>query len=372
MKIKKFQLERLLSVWQNVVDYDFTDTGVHSLYLHELITKEELDELYNSVHLRYIQTNGPIPLRESISQMYPGTDIENILVTQGSSEANFITIWKHIEPADEVVVLNPNYAQVGGMVQNLGATIKTCYLNEERNWAPDLDELRAKITAKTKIIYVTNPNNPTGAILDLKDMKEIVSIAESVGAWILSDEVYRGAELEGDTTPSFWGMYDKALVVSGLSKAFTMPGLRIGWLVGPKEIIADSWTYTDYTTITTGAINAWLAERALRPETQQKIRLRNRQIASKNLKVLTEWIESHPDILRFIPPKINGITFIGYNLNISSTDLVMKLLRDKSVLIAPGEFCGLDGYVRIGYGMKNLVDGLSRISETLKELKATL
>ena len=206
----------------------------------------------------------------------------------------------------------------------------------------------------------------------VKEMKKIVNIADSVGAWILSDEVYRGAELDGDISPSFWGMYDKTLVVSGLSKAFTMPGLRMGWLVGPKEIIADSWTYTDYTTITTGAINAWLAERALRPETQQKIRQRNRDIASKNLKVLTDWIESHPEILRFVPPKINGVTFIGYNLNISSTDLVMKLLQDKSVLIAPGEFCGLDGYVRIGYGMKNLAEGLSRISETLKELKATL
>jgi len=371
MKIEKFQLERLLSVWQNVVDYDFTDTGVHSLYLHELITKEELEELYNSVHLRYIQTNGPIPLRESISQMYPGTDIENILVTNGSSEANFVIIWKLIDPMDEVVVLNPNYAQVGGMAQNLGATVKSSYLKEETNWAPDLDELRAQVTSKTKIIYVTNPNNPTGAILNKKEMNEIVNIAESVGAWILSDEVYRGAELEGDISPSFWGMYNKVLVVSGLSKAFTMPGLRQGWIVGPKEFIADCWTYTDYTTITTGAINAWVAERALRSETRQKIRQRNRQIASKNLKVLTDWIERHSDVLRFIPPKINGVTFIGYNLNISSTDLVMKLLQDKSVLIAPGEFCGLDGYVRIGYGMKNLMDGLSRISETLKELKAT-
>lgn len=372
MKIEKFQLERLLSTWQNVVDYNFTDTGVHSLYLNELITKEELEELYNSVHLRYIQTNGPIPLREAICQMYPGTDIENILVTNGSSEANFITIWKYIEPGDEVVTLLPNYFQISGMARNLGATVKAGYLKEENNWAPDLDELRSQVTSKTKIIYITNPNNPTGAILDVNDMKEIANLAESVGAWILSDEVYRGAELDGNISPSFWGMYDKVLVVSGLSKAFTMPGLRIGWIVGPKEIIADSWTYTDYTTITTGAINAWLAERALRPETLQKIQQRNRQIATKNLKVLTDWIASHPGILRFVPPKINGVTFIGYNLNICSTDLVMKLLQDKSVLIAPGEFCGLDGYVRIGYGMKNLVDGLTRISETLKELKSTL
>ncbi len=372
MRIEEFKLERLLSVWQNVVDYNFTDTGVHSLYLHELITREELEELYESVQLRYIQTNGPIPLRESICQLYPGADTDNVLVTNGSSEANFATLWKLIEPGDEVVVMLPNYLQVPGMAANLGATVKPFYLREDKGWAPDLDELNDCVTPKTKLIYICNPNNPTGATMDARDAKEIIRVAERVGAWLLSDEVYRGAELSGEMTSGFWGLYDKALVVSGLSKAFALPGLRIGWVVGPKETIGEIWGYTDYTTITMGAINAELARQALRPGTRERIRRQNQQTAAKNLQILTDWLARYPELLRFIHPTIGGVAFIGYNLKIGSMELVMKLVHERSVLIAPGEACGLEGYVRIGYGSPKLAAGLELIGKTLKELEATV
>jgi aspartate/methionine/tyrosine aminotransferase len=370
MKIEEFKLERLLSVYQNQVDYELSDTGVESMHLHELVTRDELDEIYDSVHLRYIQTNGVPPLREAICSLYPGTDIDHVLVTNGSSEANFATLWRIIEPGDEVVVIIPNYMQVPGMAKNFGAVVKSCYLKEETSWSPDLNELEGHVTEKTKLIYLSNPNNPTGAVMDENHMEAIVRAAERVGAWILSDEVYRGAELDGEMSPTFWGRYDRTLVVAGLSKAFTLPGLRTGWVVGPKELVREIWSYTDYTTITTGAINTRLATLALRPGTREKILHRNRQIASKNLAGLTDWLAKHADILRFVPPRIGGVTFIGYNLKINSTELVMKLLHDQSVLIVPGDYCGLDGYLRIGYGSKKLLGGLERISKTLEELKA--
>jgi aspartate/methionine/tyrosine aminotransferase len=371
MKIEEFKLERLLSVYQNQVDYELSDTGVESMHLHELVSRDELDEIYESVHLRYIQTNGVPPLREAICDLYPGTDIDHVLVTNGSSEANFATLWRLIEPGDEVVVILPNYMQVPGMVRNLGAKVKSCYLKEEISWAPDLAELERQVTSKTKLIYFSNPNNPTGAVMDETHMEAVVRTAERVGAWILSDEVYRGAELDGDLSPTFWDRYDRTLVVGGLSKAFALPGLRTGWVVGPKELVAEIWGYTDYTTITTGAISARLATLALRPETRVKILERNRRIATRNLAGLTDWLAKHADILRFVPPRIGGVTFIGYNLEINSTELVMKLLHEQSVLIVPGDHCGLDGYLRIGYGSKKLPGGLERISKTLEELKAS-
>ncbi len=253
MKIETFQLERLLSEWQNQVEYDLSDTGVESLRLHELVSPEELAALHESVHLRYIQTNGVPSLREAICDLYPNLNINQVLVTNGSSEANFATLWRLVEPGDEVVVVLPNYLQIPGMARNWGATVKPCTLNEETGWAPDLGEIEAQVTSKTKLIYVTNPNNPTGAILSIEDMQAIVRVAERVGAWILSDEVYRGAEIAPEISPTFWGMYDRALVVSGLSKAFALPGLRIGWVAGPEELIREIWGYTDYTTITTGS-----------------------------------------------------------------------------------------------------------------------
>jgi len=368
MKIEDFQSERLLSIWQNQVEYDFTETGVHPMYLHELVTPAELDQIYRTVQLRYIQTNGTPPLKAAICQLYPDAIPENVLVTNGSAEANFITLWRHIEPGDEVVALYPNYMQVPGTARNFGATVNPCYLKEERGWAPDLDELEAMVTQKTKLIYITNPNNPTGAVLTRSEMEGIVSIAERVGAWILADEVYRGAELNGDLSPSFWGMYDRVLVVAGLSKAYTLPGLRIGWLVGPAEIVESSWGYHDYTTITTGALSDRLAQFAMRPETRKKILKRNRDISAENLRVLSDWLESHPGLFRFIAPKIGGVAFVGYNLSINSTELVMKLLREQSVLLVPGDAFGLDGYFRIGYGAHNLKPGLELVNGILQTL----
>ena len=123
-----------------------------------------------------------------------------------------------------------------------GATIVPWRLREERSWAPDVDELRRLVTPRTRLIAVCNPNNPTGSILSEEAMGAIVSVAEGQGAWLLSDEVYRGAELDGGESPSFWGRYDRVLVACGLSKAYGLPGLRIGWLAGPAPTIAATVT----------------------------------------------------------------------------------------------------------------------------------
>ncbi len=368
MKIEPFASERLLSIWQNHVSYDFTETGVHPMYLHELVTEEELSDLYQNVQLRYIQTNGIPALKEAICQLYSGVTPNNILVTNGSAEANFITLWRFLEPGDEIVAQYPNYMQVPGTARNFGAVVKPFYLKEELGWAPDLAELDSVVTPQTKLIYITNPNNPTGAVLTYAEMQAIVEIAKSVDAWILADEVYRGAELNGEMSPSFWGMYDKVLVVAGLSKAYTLPGLRLGWLIAPPEIATDSWGYHDYTTITTGALNSELALIAMRPEKRQQILERNRTISFRNLQGLEAWLQQHPDRFRFVRPQIGGVCFLGYNLDINSTDLVMKLLKEKSVLIVPGDTFGLDGYVRIGYGAANLLEGLELIQQTFDEI----
>ncbi|MEM7345261.1 MAG: aminotransferase class I/II-fold pyridoxal phosphate-dependent enzyme [Chloroflexota bacterium] len=338
------------------------------MYLHELVTPEELNELYQTVQLRYIQTNGTPELKAAICQLYPGATPDNVLVTNGSAEANFITLWRHLEPGDEMVALYPNYLQVPGIARNFGATVTPVYLKESLGWAPDLDEFEAAVTPKTSLIYITNPNNPTGAVLTQAEMERIVAIADKVGAWILADEVYRGAELDGDLSPSFWGMYDKVLIVSGLSKAYTLPGLRMGWLIGPPSVAENAWGYHDYTTITTGALNDRLAQLAMRPETRRKILQRNRDISARNLETLTDWLASHAGMFRFIPPQIGGVAFIGYNRPINSTDLVLKLLHEQSVLIVPGDAFGVDGYVRVGYGAHNLKPGLGLINNTLQTL----
>lgn len=372
MQIEPFLSERLLSLWQNRVEYDFTETGVHPLFLHEIVSRDELDDIYSSVQLRYIQTDGPLPLKEAICGLYEGCSPENLLVTNGSAEANFLTTWHLVEPGDRVVAVLPNYLQVPGAARGFGAEVVPVRLRPERAWQLDGEELEAALRPGAKFVYVTNPNNPTGAVLSSAEMDVIVAAADAAGAWLLADEVYRGAELDGERSPSFWGRYDKAIVVGGLSKTHTLPGLRLGWLLTKPELATTLWGYHDYTTISTNAISEHLARAALRPEVQARILERNRAISERNLRGLSGWLAAHGDTFSFVPPRIGGVAFVGYNLPIGSTDLAMRLLEEHSVLVVPGDAFGVDRYLRIGYGNPRLLEGLALINETIERLGASI
>ena len=370
MKIETFKLERTQSLWENTVEYNLTETGIHPFTLEELLDQGEIEKLL-SLRLGYGQTNGSIELREAISAMYPGTDRENVMVTSGSIEANFITIWNLLDSGDELVLMLPNYMQIWGIARAFDIKVKPFYLKEELEWQPDLEELKKLITPHTKMIAVCNPNNPTGAVLSEENMKEILQVAKDAGAWLYADEIYRGAELSGQESTSFHSQYDKVIVAGGLSKAYALPGLRIGWLVGPHQEIADIWARRDYTTIATSILSNKIAASVLQPGLRAKILQRNRGMLNENLAVLQKWAGSHRGLFEFIPPQAGGMAFLSYNMNINSTELVTKLRKEKSTFIVAGDCFGMDQRVRIGIGSQRdyLMAGLERISETLAEIQ---
>jgi aspartate/methionine/tyrosine aminotransferase len=248
--------------------------------------------------------------------------------------------------------------------------VKPLYLRENLKWAPDLDELKKLVTNKTKLIIVTNPNNPTGAVLSAKAMETIISLAQKAGAWILADEVYQGAERDGVTTASFWGEYEKVIVVNGLSKAYGLPGLRIGWIIGPEDLIQKTWPYHDYTTISPSILSDRLARAALALANRKKILKRTQNILRRNFPLLEAWLKKQKGIFSFVPPQAGAITFVRYNMKVNSTDLVNKLIREKSVLLVPGDHFAMDHYLRFGYGAEKeyLLNGLMRVEETLKNI----
>jgi aspartate/methionine/tyrosine aminotransferase len=369
MKIEQFKMERMQSTWENVVDYNLSESGVHALNLRELVTEKELGEILR-LELGYTQTNGTPPLRENIARLYPGTGLEQILVTAGSSEANFLLMWRFLEPGAEVIFELPNYMQMYGLQRAFGANPKYFWLREGNNWAPDLDELSRLVTDRTRMIVLTNPNNPTGAILSENEMTAIVNLADKVGAWILADEVYQGAEREGRTTSSFWGKYDKTIVVNGLSKAYGLPGLRIGWMVGPRDFVQATWPYHDYTTISPSALSDRLATIALAPGNREKTLNRTCSILKKNFPLLDSWLKGHGPLFNFVPPQAGAICFARYNLKLNSTKLVEKLIHDKSVLLVPGDHFEMDGHLRFGFGSEEeyLRAALARVDEALAAL----
>jgi aspartate/methionine/tyrosine aminotransferase len=372
MKIEPFLMERMQSRWEHRVSHNLSESGVHPMSVRELLSGEDLDELLDQ-RLMYIQTNGTKPLRAAIAALYPGAGPENVLATNGTAEANYISIWRLVEPGDDVVMMLPNYMQIWGIVRSLGARIVPLRLREENNWILDPADLRKALTPRTRVIALCNPNNPTGSILPAEAMGEVAALAGTAGqggAWILSDEVYRGAEREGGETASFWGMYDRLLITSGLSKAYGLPGLRIGWIAGPPGTIEELWGRKDYLTICPGAISDLLARRALQRETRMKILERTRGIIRENYPALEEWAWSRADALHMVPPRAGAIAYLRYQWPINSTELCTRLREEADVLIVPGDHFGMDGHLRIGFGTgpEELRASLSRIDPLLDSL----
>lgn len=372
MKIETFELERYQSLWENTVRINLTESGVHPYTLEELLDEESIKKIL-SLRLGYGQTNGDIELREAICQLYTGLNIDNVLVTNGSAEANFIAMWSLLEPGDELVLMLPNYMQIRGIARSFGVQVKPFYLEEELNWAPDVDELKKQVSKKTKMIAVCNPNNPTGAILSPETMQEIVNLAGQADAYVYADEIYRGAELAGDETPTFIGLTDKVIVAAGLSKAYALPGLRLGWLVGPKEVIDKAWHHHDYTTISSGIVSQAVATLVLHPEKRHGVLSRSRNTLKENLTLLQDWIGKHSRLFSLVPPKAGGMAFIRYNMAINSTDLSTRLRKEKSVFVVAGDWYGMDHYLRIGIGgeKEKLLAGLNLVDEMLNDLGET-
>ena len=372
-KFQPFVMERMMSKFEKAVEYNLSESGVHPVTFGELIrdVPGALDRLL-ATEMDYAHANGIPELRQRIAALYKGASPENVLVTVGAIEANYDILAALLAPGDEIVVMLPNYMQVWGMAKNLGTNLKTFPLAEKFGWKPDLDKLRKAVTRRTKLIAVCNPNNPSGYILTKEEMEAVVETARRAKAWILADEVYAGAERVAEAeTPSFYGMYDKVLAVGSLSKAYGLPGLRTGWVVGPAKIVDQIWARHEYITLSVSTLSNHLAAIALSPEVRPKLIQRARRYIRRGYPVLEEWMRGQGDIFSLTPPQAAAIAFLRYRLKVNSTKLSERLREEKSVLIVPGDHFGLDHHLRVSYGLPHeiLKPALGRIRELVVELR---
>ena len=271
MQIERFEMERTQCLYENVVELNLSESGVLPLRVEELVESPAERQQLLEQRLWYCESDGSRALRERIAQFYPDCAAANITITNGGSEANYVSLWALLGDQGRLACMLPNYLQGWGLGRAYAAGADAFHLvvREERGvrrWALDLDSLERAVTPQTKVVLVTNPNNPTGAVLNAAEMEAVVTAARRVGAWLIVDEIYRGAEVDTDaTTPTFWGRYDRVIITSGLSKAFGMPGLRIGWVVAPPEFIEQTWIRHDYLTLTPGLLNDRIAAIAMEP-----------------------------------------------------------------------------------------------------------
>ncbi len=367
MRIAPFHLERFQSLYEHEVEYNLSESGVHPLSAADLVDEREMRALMERP-LSYAQTNGPLELRRRIAA-HLGCEAANVLVTNGTIEANFICAWRLLEPGDEIAYMVPNYLQIQGLAEGFGAVVEPFHLRPELAWQPDLEELERAMTPRTRMVALVNPNNPTGAVLSRESMARIVDLAASVGAWIVADEIYRGTEHDGEPSPSFWGSCNRVILTGSLSKAYGLPGLRVGWVIGPEEMIEELWGRKDYTSITAATLSYELATRALEPATLARILGRNRELVVNNLELLRSWVDSQ-DGLELVRPAAGAMTLVKYEYPVASVELADRLRREKSVLVVPGSHFGLEGYLRVGYGIPTgeLTEALGRTGQLLAKL----
>ena len=369
MDIELFQMERMQSLYWHVVDYDLSESGVMPMTIRELLGPDADGEAFLQTALGYPLSEGSHEARANIAAWYPDAAPENVSLTNGGSEANHLTLWTLLEPGDRLAFMIPNYMQGWGLGRHYGDATDTFKLKlRDGRWQLDLDQLEQAVTKTTKAVMVCNPNNPTGHVMTEDEMHAVIAAADRVGAWIVSDEIYRGAEVDTDVaSPTFWGRYDKVIVTSGLSKAFAMPGLRLGWTLGPQDLVRETWVRHDYTTLTPSMISDRLAAFAMEPTVRENIFARTRAIIRANLPHLESWIRLQGDVFRYVRPVAGAIAYVKYDLPVRSTQLVDRIREERSVLLVPGDMFGIGKGIRFGFGydIEHTMKGLAQAEDLL-------
>jgi aspartate/methionine/tyrosine aminotransferase len=365
-----FAMERWQSTYEYRVELNLSESGVDPLTLAELL--EYGGANIDDIALGYGQSNGSDTLRARIAALYDGAADDGVVVCNGSAEANFITMWELVRPGEEIAVVVPTYMQTYGLARNAGARVVEIPLREELGWQPDPDDIARAVTGRTRVIVVTNPGNPTGTAVGADARAAIVRAAQRTGAWILADEVYRGAEINGTDTPSFFGSHERVVATGSLSKAYGLPGLRIGWTMSDARTAEALWSRSDYTTISAGELTDRLAAIALDPAVRPRLLDRTRGIIRTGLGTLTRWFERTGGF-HWRDPEAGAICLARYDADIPSEELAERLRVEQSVLIVPGSHFGLERYVRFGLGMPTaqFETALERVAQTLRNAPVT-
>jgi aspartate/methionine/tyrosine aminotransferase len=375
MKIKPFGVEIWMNQYETQCAYNLAETCVESLTVAQLLDlagKRDaiLDELL-PLKLTYGAIEGTERLRGNIASLYARQKPENITVTHGAIGANMLVYATLVEPGDRVISVLPTYQQHYSIPESLGADVQIHKLREENGFLPDLDEIARLVTPNTKLIAITNPNNPTGSVMDRAMMQRIADLAARVGAYVLCDEVYRGVDQLGDElTVSMADLYARGISTGSMSKAFSLAGLRLGWIVGPQDLIHAVSIHRDYNTISVGMLDDHFASIAL--EHRDAILKRNSAIVRENLAVLDRWVAEEPAIA-YVKPKGGTVALLKYDFDLPSRDFCVRLLEAEGVMFTPGSALDMEGYVRIGYANNRAVleEGLPRVSRFLRTLNST-
>ena len=299
--------------------------------------------------------------------------LADVLITAGTAEANFLAIMQLVQPGDEMIAESPGWPQPFVLGEAIGATVKIVHRREEKRWELDLDQLEALITAKTRLIFLTNPNNPTGKRLTTAELKRVIALADRVGAFLLVDEVYAGLEWQGERAPSVAGLYKRGITTNSVSKVLGLQGLRTGWLIcRQEEVIRDAYILRENSSEIMNIMGEAIAEIALRPERYAAAVTQAQNEGRKNLTLLDDFITSRSE-LSWEKPEAGLIGLARLHADFDGETVARNLLKSPyRTFLLPGSAYRQPHYIRLGVGggqAVNLPLGLSRLAQFFDDLK---
>lgn len=370
MRIDTFKIEEWMNLYCPSAKYDLTSTCIEPLSLRELLNICEVTNTkdISDIPLSYGEIHGSQRLRKAVQALYTNQEFENITITHGAIGANELVYKSILNKGDEVITILPTYQQHYSIPKSLGNEVRYIFHKEESKWQLNLREIENAITHKTKLICLTNPNNPTGAVLSDDTLERIIEIAKSKNIWILCDEAYRGLNLIGKPySKSIADLYERGISVGSMSKTYSLPGLRVGWVCARKDLISEINKHREYNTISISALDDYFSAIAL--ENRNKIINRNFQIMQNGLKILEDWLNGEIYVKANLPQ--GGTTaLVRYKKDIPSRTLCKNLQAKTGVAILPGETMDMEGFVRIGYCVNPeiLKTGLKEFSKFLRTI----
>jgi aspartate/methionine/tyrosine aminotransferase len=354
MKIKPFHTERFFAVHEFSAPYILCASDCESMSVGELLELagepspwQVLDELW----LGYTESQGAPALREQIAEWYDSVGADQIVGLSAPEEGIFVTMHALLEAGDEVIALTPCYDSLVNVAEYLGCRVARWRLADgPGGWQLDLDALEQLVTPLTKLVVVNFPHNPTGYLPSHDEWRAIVQTVERVGAWLFSDEMYRCLEYDPATRlPSGCDVYERAITLAGLSKAYGLPGLRAGWLALKDPSLRDRILgWKDYTTICASAPSEVLTQVALR--VGEQLAARSRAIVLDNLALAEPFFSRWETVFHWNRPMAGSVAFVGLRGR-SARDFSDELVTEQGVLLLPGVGLGFgDGHVRFGLG----------------------
>jgi len=369
VNIKPFHTERFFAVHEFTAPYILCVSDCESLTVDELLQLAGASwESLGRLRLGYTESQGAPALRERIARMYARVDADQVIGLAAPEEGIFLTMHALLEPGDEAVVLAPCYDSLANVAEYLGCRVARWSLVEtDDGWQLDLDALERLVTPGARLVVVNFPHNPTGYLPSHEEWQSIVRIVQRAGAWLFSDEMYRGLEYDPAARLSpGCDLYERAITLAGLSKTYGLPGLRVGWLALRDASLRDRILgWKDYTTICASAPGEVLAEIAL--QVSDQLAGRSRRIVQDNLVLAEPFFDRWRAVFRWHRPRAGSVALVGLRGR-SAQDFSHRLATERGVLLLPSAGLGYgDGHVRFGFGRLNFPAGLEQLDRYLTE-----